>query len=199
MEYSLCLFFNKLVSYSFLYWLPTYIKESLGSTSKEAADLSTFFDIGGLAGGIIVGTISDILGERSIITAFSIIAAAPLMFLYEEYGDTGTKGILLLIFTGMAVNGPYALITTAISADLGTHKCLRASKRALATVTAIIDGTGSLGAAIGAFTCFMISDKSYEIVFYILIASDLISLLFLLRLVRRSMAHYLHKFRRNNP
>ena len=27
-EFSLCLFFAKLVSYTFLYWLPTFIKES---------------------------------------------------------------------------------------------------------------------------------------------------------------------------
>ena len=47
--------------------------------------------------------------------------------------------------TGALVNGPYALITTAVSADLGTHKSLRGNARALATVTAIIDGTGSIG------------------------------------------------------
>ena len=43
------------------------------------------------------------------------------------------------------VNGPYALITTAVSADLGTHKSLKGNSKALATVTAIIDGTGSIG------------------------------------------------------
>jgi len=43
------------------------------------------------------------------------------------------------------VNGPYALITTAVSADLGTHKSLKGNAKALATVTAIIDGTGSIG------------------------------------------------------
>ena len=49
------------------------------------------------------------------------------------------------MLTGALVNGPYALITTAVSADLGTHKSLRGNARALATVTAIIDGTGSIG------------------------------------------------------
>ena len=46
---------------------------------------------------------------------------------------------------GLMVNGPYALITTAVSTELGTHKSLKGSARALATVTAIIDGTGSIG------------------------------------------------------
>lgn len=36
-----------------------------------------------------------------------------------------------------------------MSADLGTHESLKGNASALATVTAIIDGTGSLGAAVG--------------------------------------------------
>lgn len=41
------------------------------------------------------------------------------------------------------MNGPYALITTTVSAELGQHSSLE--DNALATVTAIIDGTGSIG------------------------------------------------------
>ena len=52
---------------------------------------------------------------------------------------------------GLLVNGPYALITTAVSAELGIHPSLRGSAKALATVTSIIDGTGSIGAAVGPF------------------------------------------------
>ncbi|GCB84287.1 hypothetical protein scyTo_0024982, partial [Scyliorhinus torazame] len=50
----------------------------------------------------------------------------------------------MLIGCGALVNGPYALITTAVSADLGTHKSLTGNSKALSTVTAIIDGTGSI-------------------------------------------------------
>uniref|UniRef100_A0A8D2LLY0 Uncharacterized protein n=1 Tax=Varanus komodoensis TaxID=61221 RepID=A0A8D2LLY0_VARKO len=51
----------------------------------------------------------------------------------------------MLIICGGLVNGPYALITTAVSADLGTHESLQRNAKALSTVTAIIDGTGSVG------------------------------------------------------
>lgn len=43
------------------------------------------------------------------------------------------------------MNGPYALITTAVSAKLGLDPTLAANTKALSTVTAIIDGTGSMG------------------------------------------------------
>lgn len=55
---------------------------------------------------------------------------------------------------GALVNGPYALITTAVSADLGTQEALRGNAKALATVTAIIDGTGSIGKHINRLTSF---------------------------------------------
>ena len=51
----------------------------------------------------------------------------------------------LLLVCGAFVNGPYALITTAVSAELGTQRALKGNKKALATVTSIIDGTGSIG------------------------------------------------------
>lgn len=51
----------------------------------------------------------------------------------------------LLALAGGLVNGPYALITTAVSAELGTHSSLKGNAKALSTVTSIIDGTGSIG------------------------------------------------------
>lgn len=75
-EFSLCLLFAKLVSYTFLYWLPLYIVnvgEDFGDNmmgaspargasphlallpaahfgAKKAGDLSTLFDVGGILG-----------------------------------------------------------------------------------------------------------------------------------------------------
>ncbi|KAM3171278.1 hypothetical protein ACTXT7_016932 [Hymenolepis weldensis] len=53
--------------------------------------------------------------------------------------------MFILFICGGLVTGPCALITTAVSADLGTQPSLQGNSRALATVTAIIDGTGSVG------------------------------------------------------
>ena len=65
-----------------------------------------------------------------------------LQYIYNTHTLSTT---VLLISCGILVNGPYGLITTAVSADLGTHPALQGSSRALATVTAIIDGSGSMG------------------------------------------------------
>lgn len=81
----------------------------------------------------------------------------------------------MLLMVGLLVNGPYALITTAVSAELGTHPSLRGSSMALATVTSIIDGTGSIGAAIGPYLAGAIPELKY--VFYMLMGADVLALI----------------------
>ncbi|GMJ00429.1 glycerol-3-phosphate permease 4 [Hibiscus trionum] len=186
--YALCLFFSKLVAYTFLYWLPFYLSQTeIGGeymSVKSAGNLSTLFDVGGIVGGILAGYVSDKLNARATTAASFMFAAIPSMILYRIYGNISRSiNILLMIIAGLFVNGPYALITTAVSADLGTHSSLRGDSRALATVTAIIDGTGSVGAALGPFITGFLSSKGWDTVFMMLNAGALIAALLLSHLV----------------
>ncbi|XP_021909558.1 putative glycerol-3-phosphate transporter 1 [Carica papaya] len=192
-SFALCLFFAKLVAYTFLYWLPFYIShtaiEGKYLSSETAGNLSTLFDVGGVVGGILAGHISDRLDARAITAASFMYCAIPALFFYRSYGQLSlTMNIALMFITGMFVNGPYALITTAVSADLGTHSSLKGNSRALATVTAIIDGTGSVGAAIGPLLTGYISSKSWSAVFTMLMGAALIAGLLLTQLVVAEVA-----------
>uniref|UniRef100_A0A8C2IGK8 Glucose-6-phosphate exchanger SLC37A2 n=1 Tax=Cyprinus carpio TaxID=7962 RepID=A0A8C2IGK8_CYPCA len=187
-EFSLCLLFAKLVSYTFLYWLPLYIANVAHFDPKKAGDLSTLFDVGGIVGGILAGLISDYSGGRATTCCAMLIIAAPMLFLFNKIGQNGLPTTIgMLLWCGALVNGPYALITTAVSADLGTHECLRGNSRALSTVTAIIDGTGSIGAAVGPLLAGLISPTGWNNVFYMLIAADVLACLLLSRLVYKEV------------
>ncbi|KAF5735125.1 putative glycerol-3-phosphate transporter 4 [Tripterygium wilfordii] len=186
--FALCLFFSKLVAYTFLYWLPFYLSQTeIGGeriSVKSAGNLSTLFDVGGIVGGILAGYISDKLNARAITAASFMYAAIPSLLLYRFYGSVSkTVNIALMMIAGLFVNGPYALITTAVSADLGTHKSLRGDSRALATVTAIIDGTGSVGAAFGPLLTGFLSAIGWDAVFVMLVIAALTAGLLLSRLV----------------
>uniref|UniRef100_A0A5F8G5C6 Solute carrier family 37 member 1 n=1 Tax=Monodelphis domestica TaxID=13616 RepID=A0A5F8G5C6_MONDO len=146
-EFSLCLLFAKLVSYTFLFWLPLYITNVDHFDAKKAGDLSTLFDVGGIIGGILAGVISDRLGKRA-----------------------STCGLMLLL-----------------AAPTGTHKSLKGNSKALSTVTAIIDGTGSVGAALGPLLAGLISPSGWNNVFYMLMVADATALLFLLRLIQKEL------------
>lgn len=188
-EFSLCLLFAKLVSYTFLFWLPLYITKAAHLDAKKAGDLSTLFDVGGIVGGILAGVVSDKLGKRASTCAVMLLLAAPTLYgfsMISEFGLGPTVGMLLVC--GGLVNGPYALITTAVSADLGTHKSLKGNARALSTVTAIIDGTGSVGAALGPLLAGVLSGGGWNQVFYMLMAADFLALLLLLRLVAKELS-----------
>ncbi|XP_017460521.1 PREDICTED: glucose-6-phosphate exchanger SLC37A2 isoform X2 [Rhagoletis zephyria] len=183
-EFSLCLFFAKLVSYTFLYWLPLYIQSSTTLSPSVAADLSTLFDIGGIFGAIAAGTVSDHTGMPATTCLVLLVCAAPLLFMYVHFGGISLfVNIILLLLAGFMVNGPYALITTFVSAELGQHQSLSHNAKALATVTAIIDGTGSIGAAVGPFIAGLVSQSGWENVFNMLICADILAMIIVSRQV----------------
>uniref|UniRef100_A0A671SK50 Solute carrier family 37 member 1 n=1 Tax=Sinocyclocheilus anshuiensis TaxID=1608454 RepID=A0A671SK50_9TELE len=179
-EFSLCLLFAKLVSYTFLFWLPLYI-------TKAGNSISVFVCVGG----ILAGVISDKLGKRATTCAVMLLLAAPTLYgfsMMSQFGLGPTIGMLLVC--GGLVNGPYALITTAVSAGLGTHKSLKGNARALSTVTAIIDGTGSIGAAVGPLLAGLLSSQGWDQVLYMLMTADFLALLLLLRLVMKELCSH---------
>ncbi|XP_065904156.1 glucose-6-phosphate exchanger SLC37A2-like isoform X2 [Dysidea avara] len=197
-EFSIALFFAKLVSYAFLFWLPYYIKNTrIGGhclDTFEASALSTTFDVGGMIGGILAGLVSDLLQARAFTSTASLYMAIPALYLYRQFGgESLALNIILMIITGACVNGPYAMITTAVSADLGTHKSLQGSHKAKATVTAIIDGTGSIGAAVGPLLTGLLSNHvSWDSVFYLFMGASLTAALLLSRLVYGEVQMWWH-------
>lgn len=201
--FALCLFFAKLVAYTFIYWLPFYLTDTeIGGEymSDEAAGyLSTLFDVGGVVGGVVAGHMSDRLSARATTTALFTWGAIPAMVMYRAFGSASLfVNLSLLLLSGLFVNGPYSLITTAVSADLGTHQRVQGNSRALATVAAIIDGTGSLGAALGPlFTGYICQAFGWNAVFAMLILSAFISGSLLIKQVSlelksRSLSVYTH-------
>ena len=182
MEYSVSLFFSKLVSYMFLYWLPMYIKKSTSLSPEFSAYMSVPFDLGGILGSVAAGIIADRTGSAALTCIVMLGCAIPSLFLYQSLGHVNLiANILLQTLAGVMVNGPYCLITTAVSADLGNSV---KSSNAMATVTAIIDGTGSIGAGVGPLLVGILFTWSLDSIFYVAMLADFISLMILLRIGR---------------
>ncbi|BHF84735.1 hypothetical protein SprV_0902788700 [Sparganum proliferum] len=185
-EYSLCLFFAKSVSYTFLFWLPAYIQSAGHFKAALSADLATVFDIGGIVGGVIAGVITDLTSASAAVCSIMLTLAIPMLYAFYVYGVTSiTACLCMLIPLGLLINGPYALITTAVSADLGTHPTLQGNAKALATVTAIIDGTGSLGAALGPLLCGLLLSRGWSSIFVMLFVFLALAVILLSRRVLR--------------
>uniref|UniRef100_A0A5F8HAE3 Major facilitator superfamily (MFS) profile domain-containing protein n=1 Tax=Monodelphis domestica TaxID=13616 RepID=A0A5F8HAE3_MONDO len=171
----------KMVSYIFLFWLPLYITNIDHFDAKKAGDISTLFGIGGIIGGILADVISDRRGKQASTCGLMLLLAAPMFPMFSRVSKMGLEATIVMLFISRAlVNGPYALITTAVSADLGTHKSLKGNSKVLSTVTAIINGTGSVGTDLGPLLIGLISPSGWNNVFYMLMVACATALLFLL-------------------
>jgi sugar phosphate permease len=196
--YAFTLFFAKLTAYTFLYWLPYYINSTeVGGerlTPTQAGNLSILFDVGGVLGGVLAGYFSDSSNSPAIVSCSFVYLAIPTLWLYRHYGAMSfTLNISLMMAAGFFVNGPYALITTAVSADLGSSSTVGGNEKALATVTAIIDGMGSIGAALGPMVTGYISELpgGFDNVFMMLYGAGLCAGLLLSGLVLRELSELL--------
>ncbi|OIT29974.1 PREDICTED: putative glycerol-3-phosphate transporter 5 [Nicotiana attenuata] len=196
--YAFCLFFSKLVAYTFLYWLPFYLRQTVVAgvqlSHKSAGILSTVFDIGGVVGGVLAGVTSDIIEARGVTSIVFLLLSMPALLFYRIYGSVSMfTNITLMLVSGALVNGPYSLITTAVAADLGTQSDIKGNSRALATVSAIIDATGSVGAALGPLLAGYISTRGWNSVFVMLILSIFIASLLLIPIVKNEIKEKLNE------
>ncbi|XP_006861312.1 PREDICTED: sugar phosphate exchanger 3 [Chrysochloris asiatica] len=196
--YSLAYACLKLVNYSFFFWLPFYLSKNFKWKEAEADQLSIWYDVGGIIGGTLQGFISDLLQKRAPVLALSLLLATGSLVGYSRSPDNKSINALLMAVTGFFIGGPSNMISSAISADLGRQELVRGSSEALATVTGIVDGTGSIGAAAGQYLVSLIQDKlGWMWVFYFFILMTSCTIVFILPLVVREIRQLVQ--RRQTP
>ena len=186
--YSLAYACLKLVNYSFFFWLPVYLGQGLHWKDTTSDKLSNFYDVGGIFGGIVAGIISDFIGIRSPVVLSMLVLSVGSLYAYSLAGAHYTTNVALMTLAGFMIGGPANIISSAISADLGKQDAVRGNKEALATVTGIVDGTGSVGAAIGQYLVPVINKKaSWHWVFYFLILMTIMSAVCVLPMLYRDI------------
>ena len=195
--YSLAYACLKLVNYSFFFWLPTYLKQGLGWQDTKSVEFSNFYDAGGIVGGIFTGLATDLMGFRSPIVSGMLLLSVGTILLFNYASGTYGVTVGILVVNGFLIGGVANTISTAITADLGKHEKIQGSAEALATVTGIIDGTGSVGAAIGQYLVGVINKHAgWRYVFFFLILMTALSFVCILPMLINEMKLLLN--RRNN-
>lgn len=93
------------------------------------------FDLGGIAGSILIGILSDRTGLSAIPCMIMLILAIPVMIIFIKFNNLLLAlSIIIQFVLGALVNGPYCLITTSVAVDLGSKV---SDQKGLATVSAI--------------------------------------------------------------
>ncbi|KRZ54253.1 Sugar phosphate exchanger 3 [Trichinella nativa] len=145
--------------------------------------ISTWFDWGGIFGGIVGGLISDLIGKRTPVICTQLVFATVALFAYTKSPNDMIINALLMGVAGFFCSGPGNLISAAVSADLGRQKEVANNAQAMSTVTGIVDGTGSVGAAIGQLAIpHLQANLGWNSVFYLFICMTAVTVLCLLQL-----------------
>ncbi len=109
-------------------------------------------DVGAILGSMALGYVSDItFGKRSLVSLVAVAFASMIAFIIMAFFDTMPTGVFffLMFMLGFFISGLNNLISSACAADLGKQEVLKGNEKAVSTVTGIIDGTGTMGSAIG--------------------------------------------------
>ena len=181
--YSLAYAFLKLVNYAFFFWLPFYLSEAYGWREATADQLSTWYDVGGIIGGTVAGFISDRFGKRAVVVVPMLVLGIPMLYVYGTVSAGGQMVVnaVMLSCTGFLIGGVSNLISAAIAADLGRQDALAGNSEALSTVTGIVDGSGSLGAAVGQVAVpYLQVGFGWRSVFYFFMAAVLVTIVCIL-------------------
>lgn len=153
MLYSSAFFCTKMAVFCLLLILPTFLKKSdLHYKDADVANVSTLIDVGAMLGSMALGYCSDLLhGKRSPVALCAVIFSMILTYTltFTVYDLPKPLLFIMMFFIGFFISGLNNMISASCSADLGKQEALKGNSRAISTVTGIIDGTGTMGAAIG--------------------------------------------------
>jgi sugar phosphate permease len=139
---GLAYFCLKLIRYSLLFWLPFYLERSLGYARGVAGYQSLAFEVGGIAGAVLLGFVSDrwLGGRRGLAGLLGCLTLALALLLYLAVGHLGPGwNFAALAVVGLTLIGPDALLSGAAAQDLG-------GPAAAATAAGFVNGMGSVGA-----------------------------------------------------
>lgn len=180
-SYSVSYFFIKFIRYALLFWLPYYLAKELHYQEDDAAYASTAFEVGGIAGVIVIGVVSDrwLKLSRSTLAAVWLCGLSALLVLYSLFAHVAvTANVVLLGLVGALLFGPDSLISGAAAQDAG-------GPLAAATATGFVNGVGSVGGIVEGLAVPWITQRfGWPALFPVLVGLALCSALTLLPTLR---------------
>ena len=146
-------FFIKFIRYTLLFWLPYYLGTVRGYAGDVSANVASAFEVGGILGVILIGTLSDrIRGvSRPKLSALALLGLALALFAYTPLSEHGMwMNVLGLALIGAFLFGPDSLLSGAAAQDAG-------GRYAAAAAAGFVNGVGSIGGMVAGLVVPQIS------------------------------------------
>jgi OPA family sugar phosphate sensor protein UhpC-like MFS transporter len=166
-------FFIKLVRYTFLFWLSTYLVQVMGFLPASAGYVSAIFPLTGFLGTVAAGYSSDkfFSARRGPVNVIMLSLLVIAIYGYSLFAGHLILGPLFLGLIGFSTFGPDTLISATAAMDFG-------SRKASSTAAGFINGFGSIGAALsGVLVAWISVELGWGAVFYFLMMVTAASLI----------------------
>lgn len=160
--------------YAILFWSAKYVSEKVGTGMGESASISMCFQLGGPAGVLFAGYMSDKVfqARRMPISIICLFLLGLVMFFFssaigyslDNFELDTTKWILrgLLFAIGFLLYVPDSLVSGTAAIDFGT-------KRGASTASGFINGCGSVAAIFGGSLAGWVAENwGWTVVFVVL-------------------------------
>jgi OPA family glycerol-3-phosphate transporter-like MFS transporter 3 len=102
-------------------------------------------DVGSFVGGMVIGYLGDYFSYRALFLSPGFFLSA-LFMVFVAYANIHESWIyyVMMFFIGIMAGGPYNIIGTAITIDIGES----IGKKNTAKISALIEGSAALFAAV---------------------------------------------------
>ncbi|KAL4449889.1 hypothetical protein ABPG74_015008 [Tetrahymena malaccensis] len=168
----------KSLNYGLIFWLPKYLQDN--GLEEYSASIFVIWSIGVFCGGITGGILGDRLQKRSFLMPPSLLFLLLFLFCFSQIPLDDSYAALFMLFgflMGALQGVPYNIISGPLMIDLGKHPKLKGKAQAVGTIAGLIEGSGSLCAALIQLVIPSIGEKNIFILFMLSTFASLISLL----------------------
>lgn len=148
-NYCICYACIKLLHMAILIWIPYYLEVELKINIKMEGVLMILYSLGGVAGSITSGYLSDKVADRSYVLIVMLIAAFPIIiFLSFELGTSIIISFIVSFIIGILIGGGSTLLCAVVAADMCD---LDTTHEAKSIFTGLVDAFGGVGASLGQY------------------------------------------------
>lgn len=171
--------------YGLLFWLPTYLEHK--KLDSQIGYISAMVDVGSFIGGLIVGHLGDKYGKRALFLSPCLFFSSIVMFVVSfTFTDIAWMYYVAMFVIGLVSGGPYNIIGSAITIDLGEQ----AGKKSVGKVSALIEGSAAIFAALSQF---IISVLPFDAIFYLFSGECILAGLALLPLFLKEFSDWKYR------
>lgn len=105
--------------YGLYFWLPTFLSQKGDLINEQKGYISAMMDYGSIIGALILGFLVDKYNKRSLLLSPMLLTSSILMCIVSFFLTKPWEYYVTIFILGITLIGPYNIMSTVITLDLG--------------------------------------------------------------------------------